>query len=593
MKSWWSVGAGGGGWSRAAVRRRSADLLLWATTAAPIGYAGVTPPHSAYASALTAGALLLLAAAVAVSRRWPVVALVVVVLGSLLDGNFLFAIPVFSYLTGRRSATAVPAAVAFAVLAAGGTVLNLGLLGTGAATWFLLASVLLFAGVFPWLVGRYRRQQAVLADAGRRHVEARDRERRGAAERIRLRERARIAQEMHDSLGHDLSLIALRAAALEVAGDLAPWHRAAAGELRASVAAATERLHGIIGVLREPDGAATTRPADESVAELVDGAREAGMAVRLDGADALAVLSPMAAHTAHRVVREALTNAARYAPGAAVSVVLHRDGDRLEVAVVNAPPPAGPLPGPPSTGSGLLALAERVRLAGGALTTGHQDGGGFAVRARLPGATRAGDDALPLLATRAGADALPPVAARPGAFALPSRTGDSGRAGGRWPVGGWLAGEADEPGFPVASATGAGTDPSDGGSPGERPSPSPSRSATATEAERRLRDARRRVRLSLLTALGAPAGLALVLSLVYYPVATAGTVLDDGAFARMPVGAQRAELTGLPRRQLAPPAGTARPGCEHYTDGNFPLAQPTWRLCFVEGRLVSKERIDG
>lgn len=222
VESWWSARVGGGRWSRPAVRRWTADLLLWVTTAAPIGYAGVTPPHSGHATALTVGALLLLAVAVAVSRRWPVAALVVVVLGSLLDGNFLFAIPVFSYLTGRRSATAVPAAVAFGVLAAGGTVLNLGLFGTGAATWFLLASVLLFAGVFPWLVGRYRRQQAVLADAGRRHAEARDRERRGTAERIRLRERARIAQEMHDSLGHDLSLIALRAAALEVAGDLAP-----------------------------------------------------------------------------------------------------------------------------------------------------------------------------------------------------------------------------------------------------------------------------------------------------------------------------------------------------------------------------------
>ncbi|MGN9765495.1 sensor histidine kinase [Micromonospora sp. SD12] len=568
MESWWSARAGDGR-SRAVVRRRAADLLLWVGTAAPIGYAGVTPPHSGRTTALTLGALLLLAAAVAVGRRRPVAALVVVVLGSLLDGNFLFAIPVFSYLTGRRSATAVPAAVAFAVLAAGGTALNLGWLGTGAATWFLLASVLLFAGVFPWLVGRYRRQQAVLAEAGRRHAEARDRERRGAAERIRLRERARIAQEMHDSLGHDLSLIALRAAALEVAGNLAPRHRDAAGELRASVAAATERLHGIIGVLREPDGATTIRPADESVGELVDGAREAGMAVRLDGADALATLSPMAAHAAHRVVREALTNAARYAPGAAVSVVLHRDGDRLEVAVVNAPPPAGPLPGPPSTGSGLLALAERVRLAGGALASGPRDDGGFAVHAHLP------------VAARAGGDALPPRGA--------------GSAGGRWPVGGWPAGGADEPGFPVAP--GAGTNASDGGSLGERPGSSPLKpataTATATEAERRLRDARRRVRLSLLTALGAPAGLALVLSLVYYPVATAGTVLDDGAFARLPLGAQRAELTGLPRRQLAPPDGTARPGCEHYTDGNFPLAQPTWRLCFVEGRLVSKERIDG
>ncbi|MFG1778184.1 hypothetical protein ACGFIG_17365 [Micromonospora sp. NPDC049048] len=83
-------------WGSAA-RRRTADLVLWAATAAPIGYAGVTPPHSGRAIALTVGALLLLAAAVAVSRRWPVAALVAVVLGSLLGGNFLFAIPVFSY----------------------------------------------------------------------------------------------------------------------------------------------------------------------------------------------------------------------------------------------------------------------------------------------------------------------------------------------------------------------------------------------------------------------------------------------------------------------------------------------------------------
>ena len=93
-------------------------------------------------------------------------------------------------------------------------------------------------------------------------------------------------------------------------------------------------------------------------------------------------------------------------------------------------------------------------------------------------------------------------------------------------------------------------------------------------------------------ALGAPAGIAAVLALVYYPAATAGTVLDGATFARMPVGAERATLTGLPRRQLTPPPGTGRAGCEHYTDGNFPLAAPTWRLCFADGRLVSKERIE-
>ncbi|MEV4119613.1 histidine kinase [Micromonospora sp. NPDC049645] len=503
-------------------RRLLLDVLLWAVVAAPVGYAGASPPYPPYALPLLLGKLLLFGVAVVAGRRAPLVGLVLVVLGSLVDGNFVFAIPVFSYLAGRRSATAGPVISVFVLLAAGGTALNLGLLGTGAATWFLLASVLLFAAVFPWLVGRYRRQQQELADAGRRHVDALSREQRGAAERIRLRERARIAGEMHDSLGHDLSLIALRAAALEVAADLDDRHRAAAGELRASVSAATERLHEIIGVLRE-EGGASLRPSGESVADLVEGAREAGMVVRLDAAPAVAELPAMTGHAAHRIVREALTNAARYAPGAPVDVRLSRDGDRVEVTVANDAPPAGPLPAPPSRGSGLLALAERVRLAGGTLDAGHRAGGGFAVRAMLP------------------------------------TTGSPAEA----------VGAAVDVGLPAHSD--------------EWPGP--------VDAERRLHDARRRVRRSLLVALVAPVGFALVLSLVYYPVATAGTVLDRATFDQMRVGTARSELVGLPRRQLEAPTAVDRAGCEYYTDGNFPLAEPTWRLCFTDGRLVSKEWI--
>ncbi|MFI0794127.1 sensor histidine kinase [Micromonospora rubida] len=505
------------------------DGLLWAVVAAPIGFPLITPPYDRNSVPLGLGALLLLAVAVRLGHRRPLTALVLVVLGCLFDGNFVFAIPVFSYLAGRRSPGTAPAAAVFGVIAVGGTILNLGLLGTDATTWFLLASVLPFAGVFPWLVGRYWRQQRELVVAGDRHAEAVARERRGAGERIRLRERARIAQEMHDSLGHELSLIALRAAALELADDLPARHRTAAGELRVSVAGATERLHEIIGVLREEGaGPASTLPAGESVAELVDRAREAGMAVRLDG-DPLD-LPAMAGHAAHRVVREALTNAARYAPGAPVTVTLARLGGRVEVGVANAAPPAGPLPGPPSSGSGLLALRERVRLAGGTLTAGPGAAGGFTVLARLPLAP------------------TPPLDPPP---AQPVE---------EWPVDGRL----------VEGRSGEG------------------RSA---DAERRLREARRRVRRSLATALGAPLVLGLVLTLVYYPFATAGAVLDAVTFDRLPLGAARQELTGLPRRQAEPPA-RARPGCEYYTDGNFPLAQATWRLCFSDGRLVGKERID-
>ncbi|MET7809196.1 sensor histidine kinase [Micromonospora chersina] len=501
-----------------AARRRAGDLLLWAVVAAPVAYAGLTPPWPRHAVPLLAGSLALLGLAVVFGRRWPLAALLAVVLGSLVDGNFVFAVPVFSYLAGRRSAGAGRVAAGFAAVAVAGTAVNLGLLGTNPATWFLLASVLLFAGVFPWLLGRLRRQQRALAEAGARHAEAEERERRAAVERVRLRERARIAQDMHDSLGHDLSLIALRAAALELAADLPPAHRAAAGELRASVATATERLHDIIGVLRE-ERSGSLRPAGESVAELVDGARDAGMAVELradpDGAD----LPPLVAHAVHRVVREALTNAARYAPGAPVTVTVDRAGGEVAVSIVNGRPPAGPLPGPSSHGSGLLALRERVRLAGGVLDAGPRDPG-FAVTARLPLTTG-------------------PVP---------------------------LAGDASTV-----------------------PDPMPADGRTG-EAARGLREARRRARRSLLVAFGAPAGLALVLALVYYPLATAGAVLDRSAYERLRVGDERDAL-GLPRRPADPPAGGAPAGCEFYTDGNFPFAEPTWRLCFTDGRLVSKEKI--
>ncbi|WP_431945171.1 sensor histidine kinase [Micromonospora marina] len=543
-------------------QRRAGDLLLWAVLAAPVAYGRLTPPQIGELPPLAA-ALALLGVAVWIGRRWPLVAVLAVVAGSLVDGNVVFAIPVFGYLAGRRSDRAAPAAAVFAAIAVTGSVLNLGLLGTEPSTWFLLASVLLFAGVFPWLLGRLRRQHRALADAGLRHARA---ERRAEAERVRLRERARIAQDMHDSLGHDLSLIALRAGALELAPDLSPAHRAAAGELRASVAAATERLHDVIGVLREER---TLRPPGETVADVVDGARDAGMTVdlRADEPD----LPPLPAHAVHRVVREALTNAARYAPGAPVTVAVTREAGAVTVAVVNAPPPGGPLPGPPSHGSGLLALRERVRLAGGTLDAGPRDGG-WTVTAHLPltGAARPGTP--PPGRADAGSSVAGPMRAS-GTSTLadtgPPVTGPADGSGATAP----RPGDVDL----------AEIDPLDPGRVGV-----PGRDA---DAERRLREARRRVRRSLLVAIGAPAGLALVLAGVYYPLATAGAVLDRAGYERLRLGEPRDAL-GLPRRQADPPATGAVPGCEFYTDGNFPFAQATWRLCFADGRLVSKERIE-
>jgi hypothetical protein len=91
----------------------------------------------------------------------------------------------------------------------------------------------------------------------------------------------------------------------------------------------------------------------------------------------------MVARAAYRVVQEALTNVAKHAPGAAVTVRVRSCDVQTEVSVFNAPPPAGPLPGAASGHVGLIGLRERVRLVGGTLRAGPRDGG-FAVTATLP-----------------------------------------------------------------------------------------------------------------------------------------------------------------------------------------------------------------
>ncbi|MFG3703549.1 sensor histidine kinase [Micromonospora sp. NPDC047670] len=496
------------------------DVSLWAILSTPIAWDLLAAPTHPYAGWRLAGSLLLLALAVVASRHQPPISLLLVVVPTTFDGNFVFAIPIMSYLMGLRMPRARPAAYTFAVIATAGTALSVGVLGSGVTTWFFLTTTLLFVGVFPWLVGRYRRQQRALVHAGWEHADLLERQQRAAAERVRMRERARIAQDMHDSLGHDLALIALKAGGLEVSADLDERHRRAAGELRASVTAATEQLAQIIGVLREDGAPAPTRPAAEGVADLVERAREAGMSVRLRWDGSAAPAPPMVERAVYRVVQEALTNATRHAPGAAVSVGLTRSAEQTVVSVVNEPPPAGLAPGVASTGSGLVGLRERVRLAGGALSAGPR-GGGFEVTARLPHA--------------AGAAAV----------------------------------DADEAVRLV-------------------------RPASAT----RLREARRRVRRSLLVAVAAPVVVAGVLSLAYYPFATFGSVLEPADFDRMRVGQHRTELRSLlPERQVVerpdPADWPLPPGasCEFYTDGNFPLGQAAYRLCFVEDRLLTKDRM--
>lgn len=103
-------------------------------------------------------------------------------------------------------------------------------------------AVVVVAAILPWFVGRFWRRYQELVRAGWERAGRLEREQRLVAEQARSRERARIAQDMHDVLGHDLSLIALPAGALKLDPGLDESQRAAAGESRARAAAPVERL---------------------------------------------------------------------------------------------------------------------------------------------------------------------------------------------------------------------------------------------------------------------------------------------------------------------------------------------------------------
>ncbi|MFE1594770.1 sensor histidine kinase [Nocardia sp. NPDC058705] len=285
---------------------------------------------------------------------------------------------VLSYLHGRHLPFPREWTV-LAALAVPGVVFTLVdfSVGSGVLGSFVLACAL------PWSAGRFRRQQAELLVASAERVTHLEQEQRLVAERAELRERTRIAADIHDSLGHDLALIALRAGALELAGDLSEPNRRSAAELRAAAATATDRLRSTIGVLRQ------TGPIDshtEDANTVVDSARSAGMTVTTHGFDG-PPMPPLVERTVSYVVRESLTNAARHAPGAEVVIRMERTPTLVDVTIDNprtdSLPLAAAMESAPGSGVGLAGLRDRVHLLDGTFHANAEQRR-FIVRAQIP-----------------------------------------------------------------------------------------------------------------------------------------------------------------------------------------------------------------
>lgn len=228
-----------------------------------------------------------------------------------------------------------------------------------------------------------------LGDSRRERGQAiaeRDETRRAMADTLQdhaaMGERTRIARDLHDIVAHHVSAIAVQAETARLTTPGLPEqgrdHLEAIGQTARD---ALDEMRRLLGVLRE-DGEAkrAPQPGLGQLDELVETARTAGTSVQLTVSGRVAPLPPGIDLCAYRIVQEALTNARRHAPGAAVEVSIRYGAQSLKLRVRDQGPGAGVEP----DGHGLLGMRERAIMVGGTLTAGDAPGGGFAVDAELP-----------------------------------------------------------------------------------------------------------------------------------------------------------------------------------------------------------------
>ena len=248
------------------------------------------------------------------------------------------------------------------------------------------------AVAFALILGAYTATRRDLMASWRERAHRAEAEQLLHEEWARSAERTRIAREMHDVLAHKVSLIALHAGALEMTAgtrlDQVNVQQQAA-LIRGTAREAMQELRSVLGLLQ---AGAAPRPPDEAafvegepfadLTSLVAASVRAGQSVELQANTGPLPLAT--ARTVYRVVQEGLTNVRKHAPDAATTVSVHRADEGTVTVTVHNGPTAGVPMDLPGSGSGLVGLTERVRLAGGVIHSGRTAGGGWQLRATIP-----------------------------------------------------------------------------------------------------------------------------------------------------------------------------------------------------------------
>ena len=204
-------------------------------------------------------------------------------------------------------------------------------------------------------------------------------------------ERARIARELHDVVGHGLNLIVVQAGGAQRVFDSRPEVvRESLGSIEATGRQALTDMERMLGMLRETAGGEaglSPQPGLSQVGALADQVAQAGLAVEVQVEGTPVALPPSIDLTAYRIIQEALTNTLKHAGRTAKATISIRHGPRdLELEIIDDGRGVTSDAGGPASGGGrgLIGMRERVALFGGELSAGQRPEGGFRVRARLP-----------------------------------------------------------------------------------------------------------------------------------------------------------------------------------------------------------------
>jgi signal transduction histidine kinase len=298
-------------------------------------------------------------------------------------------------------ARSVPAAIAGWLIVFGGGLA--GILHEGVdypPDAYVFYSVALTAAGATGVAVRRRVRQAAELDRVRAEIAERRRE---AVATALATERMHVARELHDVVGHSVTLMAVQAGAATALADRDPAAaQASVGSVIEYEAVARAELEQLLRALHSA-GAASPAPATpDDLVELVERSRRGGLPVEFEADGDLAAVAPWLVGTVYRIVQEALTNVRRHAGHAATSVSVRIDGARLSVEVRNGP---GSSAGPSGAGAGIEGMRERTVVQGGDLHAGPTPDGGWRVHAVLPVGEREPPDMRPSADARARARA--------------------------------------------------------------------------------------------------------------------------------------------------------------------------------------------